>query len=89
MGSPYKRKEYSFVNSIPGGDKIQTVSGGIGLNFGQFYCDAAYSYRFAKDETIFYYTETQIDNLIHTVMAEPVSNKYHEHQARITVGVRF
>lgn len=89
MSTPYKYKSYNFVNTIPGGNAVQTVSAGFGLNFGQFYCDAAYSYRFSKDETIFYFYEAERENLIYTVMADPVSDKYHAHQARITLGVRF
>ena len=85
QGSPYKYKGYNFVNFIPGGNKIQTVSAGFGLNFGQFYCDAAYTYKFAKDETVFYFYQEKD----FTVLANPVKNKYRDHQARISLGVRF
>lgn len=89
MSSPYKHKGYNFVNSIPGGNKIQAVSAGFGLNFGQMYCDAAYTYRFSEDKSVFYFYQTEINGTEHTIMAEPLSNKYHNHQARVTLGVRF
>lgn len=89
QSSPYKHKGYSFVNSIPRGNKIQSVSAGLGFNMGQFYCDAAYTYRFSKDQTIFYYYEESDATTILTVMSEPVHNKYRDHQARVTLGVRF
>lgn len=61
--------------------KIQTASGGFGLNFGPVYCDAAYIFRTTKDQTQFYsYGD---------IIAQPVKNKYTDNEARITVGVRF
>lgn len=61
--------------------KIQIASAGFGLNFGMFYCDAAYMYRFSKDKTEFYNNGTFI--------AEPITNKYVNNEAKITLGVRF
>ncbi len=69
-------------------NKIQTVSAGFGLNFGQFYCDAAYIYKFSKDITSFYsYIDPDDPNF--NVIAEPVTNKYNDHQVRVTLGVKF
>lgn len=61
--------------------RIQTASAGFGLNFGVFYCDAAYMYRFGKNKTEFYN-----DGLF---IAQPISNKYVSNEGRITLGVRF
>ena len=72
QGSPYK--DNSSYN-------IQSVSGGIGLNFGPAYCDAAYSYRFSKDNTRFY----DYDG----IQAESIHNKYVNNEVRITLGVKF
>ncbi len=68
--------------------KIQAVSGGFGLNFGQFYCDAAYIYKFAENTTYFYNYKDPEDPL-YDVIAEPVKNKYANHEGKITLGVRF
>lgn len=89
LATPFKDKGFNLTNTIPGHEKTQTISGGIGLNFGSFYCDAAYSYRFSKDKSVFYYASAVIDDNIHEVMAEPISNDYTEHQARVTLGVKF
>jgi hypothetical protein len=64
------------------------VSGGFGLNFGQFYCDAAYIYKFAENTTYFYNYKDPEDPL-YDVIAEPVKNKYANHEGKITLGVRF
>ncbi|MDL2231916.1 outer membrane protein transport protein [Porphyromonadaceae bacterium OttesenSCG-928-L07] len=82
MESPYKDKGYSFVNSIPGGDKLETISGGIGLNFGQVYFDAAFTHMYGKDKTVFYYVDQDLS-------AQTIKNKYTNNQARISVGIRF
>ena len=78
LSSPYKSN----------GRKIQTVSGGFGLNLGAFYCDASYAYRFAEETTYFY---RHIDDLgpQYDVIAEPVDNKYRTHEAKITIGFRL
>lgn len=80
QASPYKYdKKYSQLHSI---------STGIGLNFGTFYCDAAYVYKKSKDRTYFYSgTNPFQENLFFT--SEPVNNKYYNSEAKITVGVRF
>lgn len=77
--SPYKH-----TNS----GKIQSVTGGLGLNFGNFFCDAAYIYKFAKNTTYFY-SYTDPDDAIYDVISEPVSNKYLTHEAKVTLGIRF
>ncbi|WP_251622126.1 OmpP1/FadL family transporter [Odoribacter lunatus] len=68
--------------------KLQTVSAGFGLNFGQFYCDVAYLYKFSKDTTLFY-SYLDPDDAQYDVVSEAVSNKYNNHEARITLGIRF
>ena len=69
-------------------NRLQALSAGAGLNFGSFYCDAAYVYKVAKNETVFYsyidpYTE------LNDVIATPVSNKYINHEIRLSLGIRF
>lgn len=77
-GYSYQGSPYKYAKKF---DKIQSASGGFGLNFGQFYCDAAYTYRFAKNDTRFY----DLDG----VSADLISNKYINNEARITLGVKF
>lgn len=83
-GYSYWDSPYRHTNS----GKVQAVSGGFGLNFGQFYCDAAYVYKFAKNTTYFYNYQDPEDSQ-YDVIAEPVSNKYANHEGKITLGVRF
>lgn len=68
--------------------KIQSVSGGFGVNLGVFYCDMAYIYKFAKNTTAFY-NYIDPEDAIYDVVANPVHNKYQAHEAKITLGVRF
>ena len=56
--------------------------GGFGLNFGTFYCDAAFVHKHSQDETVFYSYGDE-------VVADPVKNKYKSNEARITFGIRF
>lgn len=84
--SPYKNTDVpSYLKSDP---KIQAASLGFGLNFGTFYFDAAYVYKFSKDITNFYFYQDPYDSA-NDIIAEPVHNKYIDHQGRITLGVRF
>lgn len=81
------RAGYSFWDSPYHNDndksdnRTQSISGGVGLNFGTFYCDAAYVYKYSKDQTIFY-DDFDIQSAIS-------DNKYIGNEARITFGVRF
>lgn len=84
--SPYKTANVpSYLKSDP---KIQSVSAGFGLNFGVFFCDVAYIYKFSKDITNFYYYQDALDSA-YDIIANPVHNKYIDHSARVTFGVRF
>lgn len=83
-GYAYWDSPYKYTDA----GKIQTVSGGFGLNFGTFYCDAAYVYKFNKNTTRFYEYIDDLDPQ-YDVIAEPVNNKYRTHEAKITLGVRF
>ncbi len=68
--------------------KIQSISGGIGLNFGSFYCDAAYIYQHSSNTTHFYnYIDPEDE--IYDVIADPVKNKYNTHEIKFTLGIRF
>lgn len=75
--SPY----YDITKS---NNRVQSLSGGFGLNFGTFYCDAAYVYKQSKNETLFYSYDDKPDYTSLTSY-----NKYKDHEARITFGVRF
>lgn len=62
-------------------NRLQAFSAGAGLNLGSFYCDAAYAYKKMKNQTQFYnYGD---------IIAEPVNNKYHTHEIRLSLGIRF
>lgn len=84
-GYSYYASPYKHDKSLL---KLQTVSAGFGLNFGPFYCDAAYLYKFSKDTTLFY-SYLDPEDAFYDVISEPVRNKYNNHEARITLGVRF
>lgn len=62
-------------------NRIQSFSAGAGLNFGSFYCDAAYVHKKMRNQTQFYGYEE--------IIAEPVTNKYYTHEARLSLGIRF
>lgn len=69
-------------------NRIQTLSAGLGLNFGMFYCDAAYVHKYYKNQSVFYsgyYPE--FDDFY--IESTPVTNKFYNNEARLTVGVRF
>lgn len=83
-GYAYWASPYRYTNS----GKIQSISGGLGLNFGNFYCDATYIYKHEANTTYFYnYIDPEDE--IYNVTANPVKNKYNTHEAKITLGFRF
>lgn len=81
QASPYENDKENY--------KIQSVSAGIGLNFGVFYCDAAYTHKYSKGESIFYSGYAPINGEYYYYSAIPVTNRYYNNEARITLGVRF
>lgn len=84
----YSFRDSPYHESHKANNRLQTVSAGVGLNFGSFYCDAAYSYKHAKNETIFYsYIDPNYEE--NDIYATPVSNKYLSHEIRLTFGIRF
>ena len=83
-GYAYWASPYRYTGS----GKIQSVSGGFGINLGVFYCDAAYIYKQSKNTTVFY-NYVDPEDAIYDVSATPVHNKYQTHEAKITLGVRF
>ncbi|MDR0981801.1 MAG: hypothetical protein LBM07_00980 [Culturomica sp.] len=88
-GTPYKTDGWSFVNSISGGEKINSLSGGIGLNFGMFYCDAALTHSSSKDTTVFYYVPATDYGADNSYSSAPIKNKYINNQVRVTFGMRL
>lgn len=78
----YNFKESPYYENNKDNNRLHAFSGGFGLNFGTFYCDAAFVHRHSQDETVFYSYGDQ-------VVAEPVQNKYKSNEARITFGIRF
>lgn len=85
--SPYKEATYMVNYTIPGGEKTNSVSAGLGLNFGNFYCDASYVNKTSKDKTGFYYR--YYSDLDEERIAPVIKNKYTDNQIRLTFGVRF
>lgn len=84
-GYSYYASPYKHAKSL---HTLQTASAGFGLNFGLFYCDAAYLYRFSKDTTRFY-SYLDAKDPAYDVISNAIDNKYNRHDARITIGVRF
>ncbi len=79
--SPYYEADKSY-------NRIQSWSTGIGLNFGAFYCDAAFVHRWTKNETVFYsYYDAEDPSL--DIVSQPTQNKLKTNEARITFGIRF
>lgn len=84
LQNPYKH-DYAMAQYLPSSREIQTVSAGLGVNAGRFFCDAAYMYRFGKNSSTFYYYYDDLG----MIEAEPISNKFTDQQIRLTLGVRF
>ena len=79
QASPYKNDKKN--------NQIHAITAGMGLNFGVFYCDAAYIHKYTKDVTYFYSGVNPFYNEVFTSL--PVTNKYYDNEARLTLGVRF
>lgn len=79
--SPYYETDKSY-------NRVQSWSTGIGLNFGVFYCDAAFVHRQTKNETIFYSYYDAEDTAL-DVVSQPTRNNFKTNEARITFGIRF
>ena len=79
--SPYYETDKSY-------NRVQSWSTGIGLNFGVFYCDAAFVHRRTKNETIFYSYYDAEDTAL-DVVSQPTRNNFKTNEARITFGIRF
>lgn len=85
-GYAYWNSPYKYAKEA---DKINTITAGFGLNFGQFYCDAAYIHKTSKNETVFYAVDYATETSYESIVSAPVKNKYISNEARITLGVRF
>ena len=84
--SPYKDIDIPrYLRSNPA---IHAISTGLGLNFGILYVDVAYTYKFSKDITTFYFYQDPY-NSDYDVIATPIHNTYNNHQGFITLGMRF
>lgn len=59
--SPYHNETHKNYN------RIQAFTAGAGLNFGMFYCDAAFIHKFSENETVFY--------SYYDIQSEPVKNQ--------------
>ncbi len=73
--SPYHNETNQNYN------RLQALTAGAGLNFGSFYCDAAFIHKFSENETVFYSD--------YIYQSDPVKNKYLSNEARITLGIKF
>ena len=81
LDSPYRNTDSG---------KIQSYSGGFGLNFGSFYCDASYTNKFSENTTLFYdYLAPTAEDSAYDIISSSVNNKYSTHEAKITFGVKF
>jgi hypothetical protein len=69
-----------YQNDINDGSQLG-FSGGVGLKYGWFFMDFAYSYRGMEDEYYFYNTAS--------VSANPVANKTGEHYILTTFGAKL
>ena len=79
LASPYSKGEMNEKN------KIQTISGGAGLNLGVFYADLAYLHKSSKINGLFYYYETEDV----TISSPEFQTKFKDNEFRLTVGLRF
>ena len=78
--SPYTKGEMNEKNDI------QTISGGLGLNFGVFYADFAYLHKNSKLNGLFYYYETSKGEVIES---PEFQTKFKDNEFRLTLGIRF
>ena len=65
---------------------IQTITGGLGLNFGQFDADFAYLHKNSKLNGLFYYYETSKGEVIES---PEFQTKFKDNEFRLTLGIRF
>ena len=78
--SPYTKGEMNEKNDI------QTITGGLGLNFGVFYADLAYLHKNSKLNGLFYYYETSKGEVIES---PEFQTKFKDNEFRLTLGIRF
>lgn len=78
--SPYTKGEMNEKNNI------QTITGGVGLNFGVFYADLAYLHKNSKINGLFYYYETPDSKIIES---PEFQTKFKNNEFRLTLGIRF
>ena len=78
--SPYTKGEMNEKNNV------QTITGGLGLNFGVFYADLAYLHKNSKLNGLFYYYETSKGEVIES---PEFQTKFKDNEFRLTLGIRF
>lgn len=78
--SPYSKGEMNEKNDV------QTITGGLGLNFGVFYADFAYLHKNSKLNGLFYYYETSKGEVIES---PEFQTKFKDNEFRLTLGIRF
>ena len=79
--SPYAKGDWKEKNHI------QTISGGIGLNFGNFYTDVAYLHKSSKDKDYFY--NEYFSEYDATFVSAEIDTNYKNHEFRVSLGIKF
>ena len=79
--SPYAKGDLNSDHNL------QSVSGGFGLNFGHFYADASYLYKFS-DETKYFYNY-QNPSMPEPMTSPEVNSKFRNNEFKLTLGIRF
>jgi len=79
--SPYEKGDLNSTHDT------QLLSGGFGLNFGNFFVDAAYQHKSMKNNTLFYYYQDA--TLSAPIESPEVSSECKNNLFKLTLGLRF
>ncbi|MDR1274486.1 MAG: hypothetical protein LBK12_08045, partial [Odoribacteraceae bacterium] len=84
-GSPYDKGDWNAENDI------QTLSTGLGFNFGSCYVDVAYLYKSATDTDYFYnYVDpNHADNPTYHFSSDKIKTTSRNSELRCSFGVKF
>lgn len=83
ISTPYKTEKNENNYNVR-----QSIAAGFGINFGSFYMDMAYMYKFMKDQSVFFsYTDPK--DSAYDIYSPIVENKHRDKSAKITFGFRF
>ncbi|MDR2414682.1 MAG: outer membrane protein transport protein, partial [Odoribacteraceae bacterium] len=79
-GSPYAKGDWNEKNHL------QTLSAGLGFNWGGFYSDVAYLHKSATDTDYFYNYKTGNGEIL---ASNKIKTTLRSHEFRYSIGVRF